>query len=286
MQVTKLIAMIDGSIYSRSVCDHAAWAANRMSAEVEIAHVLGRRHGPSAPANLSGNLAAGTRETLLKELAELDSLNAKAAQKRGRLILDEAKAALEEDGIETVSIKLRYGDLVETLGELEAGADLMVVGKRGDAADFATLHLGSNLERVVRTSHVPILISSRGFKPVERFLIAFDGQTTSMKAVDYVARTPLFSGLECHLLTVGNRTPGVEKSLDDAVSILKAGGLDVTTAVFPGQPDQVLARYVEDASIGLLVMGAYSHSRLRTLFIGSTTTETIRSCLIPVLIYR
>jgi nucleotide-binding universal stress UspA family protein len=33
-------------------------------------------------------------------------------------------------------------------------------------------------------------------------------------------------------------------------------------------------------------MGAYGHSRIRTLIIGSTTTEVIRSCLIPVLLFR
>ncbi|MGH6772137.1 MULTISPECIES: universal stress protein [Brucella] len=36
----------------------------------------------------------------------------------------------------------------------------------------------------------------------------------------------------------------------------------------------------------LLAMGAFSHSRLRNLFIGSTTTETIRSCKVPIIIFR
>lgn len=278
--------MIDGSIYSRSVADHSAWAAGRLGAEVELVHVLGRRDGPSAPANLSGSFSAGMREDLLQELADLDALNARAAQKRGRLILDEAQAALKEQGVETLPPKLRHGDLVESLGVLEQGAELVIIGKRGEAADFAKMHLGSNLERVVRTSHVPVLIAARAFKPIKRFLIAFDGQRTALKAVDYVARTPLFAGLEGHLLTVGDRSPEVDRTLDSARALLKGGDIQVSTDVIPGQPDQVIAKYVEDVGIDLLVMGAYSHSRLRSLFIGSTTTETIRNCLIPVLIYR
>ncbi|WP_420564851.1 universal stress protein [Thalassobaculum sp.] len=285
--MSKIVAMIDGSIYSQSVSDHTAWAAERLGIdEIELVHVLGRREGPSAPADLSGSFSAGMREELLKELADLDELNAKAAQKRGRLILEEAEAVLKAKGIATIAPRLRHGDLLETLEAVETGADMVVIGKRGAAADFAKMHLGSNLERVVRSSHVPVLITSRAFKPIKRFLIAFDGGRTALKAVDYVARTALFSGLECHLLTVGDRTAEIERNLDNAKALLKGGNIQVSADVIAGQPDRVIAKYVEDVGIDLLVMGAYSHSRLRHLFLGSTTTETIRNCLIPALIYR
>jgi nucleotide-binding universal stress UspA family protein len=33
-------------------------------------------------------------------------------------------------------------------------------------------------------------------------------------------------------------------------------------------------------------MGAYGHSRLRALFIGSTTTEMLRTSPVPVLLFR
>ncbi len=32
--------------------------------------------------------------------------------------------------------------------------------------------------------------------------------------------------------------------------------------------------------------GAYGHSRIRNLIIGSTTTEMIRSCKIPIVLFR
>ena len=285
--MSKIVAMIDGSVYSHSVGDHTAWAAERLgTSEIELVHVLGRREGASVPADLSGSFSAGMREELLKELSDLDALNAKAAQKRGRLILEEAQAALKAKGIETIAPRLRHGDLIETLEAVEAGAELVVIGKRGAAADFAKMHLGSNLERVVRSSHVPVLITSRAFKPINRFLIAFDGQRTALKAVDYVARTALFAGLECHVLTVGERTAETERNLENAKALLKGGNIQVTGDIIAGQPDRVIAKYVEETSIDLLVMGAYSHSRFRQLFLGSTTEETIRNCLIPALIYR
>lgn len=53
-----------------------------------------------------------------------------------------------------------------------------------------------------------------------------------------------------------------------------------------GAPDKVISEMVEKEGFDLLAMGAYSHSRLRSLFIGSTTTEMIRSCKVPVVIFR
>lgn len=284
--MSKLLALIDASIYARSVCEHAAWAAERTGAAVEIFHVLGRRDMASAPVDYTGNLSADARDTLLAELASLDEQKAKLAQKRGRLILEQAKEALASASVAAVTTRLRHGDLLETVAEFQGDADLIVIGKRGEAADFAKLHLGSNLERVVRSSQLPVLVASRAFKPINRFLIAFDGGTSAMKAVDHVARSRLFAGLECRLLMVGADTLDARKRLDDAVALLRAASYDVEAEIAPGQADAVIARRVEQDGIDLLVMGAYGHSRIRSLIIGSTTTEMIRSCMIPVLLFR
>ena len=70
--MSKLIALVDGSLYSHSVCDLAAWIAEREEAAIELLHVIGRRQAEGGAANLSGSIALGARTTLLKELSELD----------------------------------------------------------------------------------------------------------------------------------------------------------------------------------------------------------------------
>lgn len=282
----KLLTLIDGSIYSHSVCDHVAWAASRTGASVEVLHVLGRRDVSSAPVNLSGNLDMDARDNLLAELAGLDAQKAKLAQKRGRAILDDAKARLEESGVAEVTTRLRNGDIVDTVLELGADADLVVIGKRGEAADFARLHLGSNLERVVRASHKPVLVAARAFKPIARVLVAFDGGASAMKAVEHMAKDPLFAGLDCRLLTAGSDTPEARSRLDAAVALLREAGRAAEAEIEPGQAETVIAKRVEADAIDLLVMGAYGHSRIRSLIIGSTTTEMIRSCMIPIMLFR
>lgn len=284
--MSKLIAFVDGSVYSESVCDHTAWIAQGTGYSVELLHVLGRREVSSAPSNLSGNITLGARTALLEELSSLDEQRAKLAQKYGRAILDDAKARIEAAGVDGVSAKLRIGDIVDTVAEFEADAEMVVVGKRGEAADFAKLHLGSNLERIVRAGRKPVFVASRGFKPIERFLIAYDGGASSMKAVDYVARGKLFAGLQCRLLTVGPDTAETRKRLDDARAILEDGGYSVEASVMQGQPETVISHAVESEAIDLLVMGAYGHSRVRSLIIGSTTTGMVRSCKIPIALFR
>jgi len=92
--------------------------------------------------------------------------------------------------------------------------------------------------------------------------------------------------LKCRLLTVGPETEESRKRLDDARAVLRAGGYAVDAAVLPGQPEVVISQAVESEGIDLLVMGAYGHSRIRSLIIGSTTTQMVRSCKIPVMLFR
>jgi len=282
--MTTIVACIDGSIYSQSVADHAAWAGRQLQASVELLQVLGRRE--VSPVDLSGAITADMQESLLAELASLDAERAKLLQKRGRMVLEEARRRVAEAGVADVSVSLRNGDLLETLAEREAVADLVVIGKRGEAADFAKLHLGSNIERVVRSLHRPILIASRAFRPISRVLIAFDGGTSALKAVDHVSRSSLFAGLTVCLVTAGREEAATRQRLEKAVTQLEGGGFDVAATIEPGSADKAIAAVVERDGIDLLVMGAYGHSRVRSLIIGSTTTEMIRACRIPVLLFR
>lgn len=283
--MTKILALIDGSAYAQSVCDIAAWAATRTSAAVEILHVLGRRESASAPTDLSGNLDADERDELLRELASLDEQKAKLALRRGRMLVDDAKARLQAAKVEKVSTKLRHGDLVETVVEFEADAELVVMGKRGEAADFAKGHLGSNLERVGRSSRKPLLVAARAYQPIQRFLVAYDGGPSAERAIEYIVRSPLLQGAECELLTVGGEGE-MRSRLDAAAARLREAGFAVKATLAPGHADDVIGSRVELGGIDLLVMGAYGHSRIRSLIVGSTTAAMVRRCRIPVLMFR
>lgn len=282
--MSKIVALVDGSVYSESVCDHAAWIAQRKGSSVEILHILGRRDGGSK--NLSGSLGFSARSKLMEELADLDAQTAKLNIQRGRAILEDAEARVREDGVKDVNTRLRNGDLMEELHTAEADADLVVIGKRGEAADFAKMHLGSNLERAIRTSSKPMLVTSRAFRPVETFLIAFDGGASSLKAVNHVAQSKVFAGLACKIVFAGVDTSENRATLERAKSVLTDAGYEVDAQIHDEQPDVAILEAVETQNVDMLLMGAYSHSKIRSLFIGSTSTEMVRSCKVPLMMFR
>ncbi len=282
--MARIIALVDGSLYSESVCDHAAWAAGRMGAEVVLLHVIGRR--AARRGDLSGAIGLGARTKLMRELAELDEKQARLSLKRGRAILEDGAARIRAAGVERVEAVLRHGDLVEELALLEREADLIVIGKRGEAADFAKLHLGSNLERVVRASARPVLVAARAFRPVARFTLAFDGGPSAVRALEHIAESLVFRGLECHLLTIGEETPDLREMLEGAEAMLREAGFEVEAEIVPGQPEKVICEQTKAQATDLLVMGAYGHSRIRSMIIGSTTTAMVQGCQLPVLLFR
>ncbi|WP_404403531.1 universal stress protein [Pelagibacterium halotolerans] len=284
--MSRIIAFIDGSVYSDSVLDHAAWAAQRLDASVDVVHVIGRRDISTTTFDLSGSLMLGARTNLLNELAELDAQKARLAMERGRVLVDGAVARLQEAGVKEAHAKLRKGDILDAVQDLEPDADLIVIGKRGEAADFAKLHLGSNLERVVRESSKPVIVAARAFTRPERFMVAFDGGVSATKAIAHIAQGKLFPGLECHVVMAGKDTEENRGKLDTARTQLVNAGYKVSTKLADLEPEALIADYVIDNAVQFLVMGAYGHSRIRTFIIGSTTTEMIRSVTIPVMLFR
>lgn len=282
----KILALTDGSVYAPSVYDHAAWAARRMAASVEVLHVLDHHREKAAVADFSGTIGVDARDELLSQLADLDAARSKVAMTQARLVLDHARDHLTAAGIAELTLSQRHGRLVETLAEREAGAELVVIGKRGEAADPDGGHLGANLERVIRGSSRPVLVASRAFKPIARMLIAYDGGPSARKAVAHVAAQPLLKGIACHLLMIGPATAANREKLALAGETLAAAGIDVKATLADGEPEARIADHVTAQDINLLVVGAYGHSRIRHLIVGSTTTALIRTCRVPLLMFR
>lgn len=282
---TVVLACIDGSRYSSAVCDAAAWAALRLDAPLKFFHALSKE--PEVPpADLSGSIGFGAKESLLKELADLDEKRGKLAQERGRQILAEARKLARSAGIAEPVVLQRHGGLVENLTELEEGIRLLVFGQRGEAALVATEHPGSHLERVARTLHRPILVTNEEFQAPQRVMLAFDGSATTFKGVEMVAASPLFRGLPCHLVMVGSETASACSKLDRARKILEEAGFEAPAVILAGEVESTLNQYQRDNNIGLMIMGAYGHSRIREFLIGSTTTAMLRKSAVPLLLLR
>lgn len=284
--MNKILTCTDGSIYATSVYDHAAWVAERMEAPIHVLHMLDPHRERAEVVNLSGNLGVDTRQELLNELVNFEETKNRLARERGKAVLAVAREYFAAKGVKSVSYEQLHGALVETVTRMEENASLLVIGKRGESADFAKLHLGSNLERVIRASIRPVLVASRKFKPITRFLIAYDGGTSVRKAIDFILTQPLLKGIPCELVRAGRIDDDAEWFLQEEAQRLRNAGYEVVAEAIDGEPIDVIGKRVQETPIDLLVMGAYGHTRMRQLIVGSTTTTMVRTCGIPVLMFR
>lgn len=280
-----ILTCTDGSIYARSVYDHSAWAAGRLGAEVHVLHMLEHPEKPERN-DISGAIGIDASAELMDELVALAETQGRVAIAKAHAVLSDAQSHLAKAGVAKVVLEKRHGALVDSIGEFDATADLVVIGKRGEHADFAKLHLGSNLERVIRTCRHPVLVASRAFLPIERFVLAYDGSPSVVKAVEFILHNPLLKGLHCHLVRAGKIDDTARYYLEETAGKLRDAGYAVTTQATPGSADAVIGAAMREQQSNLLVMGAYGHSRIREFIVGSTTTALIRTVSTPVLVVR
>ena len=281
----KVLACIDASPYAEAVCDYAAWAAKRLNVAMSVIHVLDKA-AKAVTTDLSGSIGLGSQEALLAQLAELDEKHGKLALESGRIMLDAAKARAEAAGVNSVDERLRHGELVETLAELEEETRLLVLGKRGFSSADAHGHIGLHVERVIGTLHKTILLTQQIYTEPKSIMLAYDGSATALKGLEMLAASPLGKGLPVHLVMAGANTAATEAQMASAATILRNAGFDAAVAIVGGEPESVLHQYQQQHNIDLLVMGAYGHSRIRQFIVGSTTTAMISRAKCSLLILR
>lgn len=279
-----ILACIDASSYADSVCDNAAWASRSLRMPVELLHVVQRADGVAARGDLSGAIGLGVKTQLMEELVELEANQSRLAVERGRALLGAGEKRLRDAGAFDVRTLHRHGGIVETILERETDAHLVVIGKRGASHEFAADHIGSKIERVVRASLRPVLVASREFAEPRNIVLAYDASPPAERALQCLVDSPLFAGLPVKVVMADSDDDARRRELAEAAARLPGGR--VKTTLETGKPEAAIARIVEQTLDAVLVMGAYGHSPIRTLIVGSTTTAMIRTVRAPVLLVR
>lgn len=280
-----ILACIDASGYADSVCDYAAWASCRLQIPVELLHVVQRSDAVPARGDLSGSIGLGVKSALMEELVEMEARATRLEVERGRVLLAAGQQRLLDGGAFEVRAVHRHGGIVETILEREANAHVVVIGKRGASHEFAADHIGSKIERVVRAGSRPVFVASRTFAEPRNIVLAYDASPAADRALIRTMESPLYAGLPVHLVMADSGKAECRNALDDAAVRLSASR-EVTVALERGRPEAVIAAAVERLPHVMLVMGAYGHSPIRTLIVGSTTTAMIRTVKVPVLLVR
>ncbi len=283
----EVLACIDGATFTEAVCDYAAWISQRVKAPLKLLHTINHHHETAVTSDLTGNIGLGSQEHLLEEITNLEQQQSKLKMQQGKLMLQAAKERVQKDGITDPVCTQRHGDLIESVIDLEQQIRVLVLGLRGQIHDNQEHQIGAKLEAIIRSLHRPILIVNDTFKTPERIMIAYDGSEAADKAVDMVAISPLYKGLTCHLVCVNKNQDTAAKLLDQAAAKLQtADNIEVITAKLAGKAEQELCAYQQHHDIDLTVMGAFSHTRLHDMLLGSFTHKMLVNSNKPLLLLR
>ena len=148
---------------------------------------------------------------------------------------------------------------------------------------------------------------------MKRILVAVDGSSAALKAVDFAADLANKYEAELVLLTVGaNLSPGVDPAfeeyarvehipapatelavaaaetiLDDARRAARAkGAMRISTAPSFGDPAREIIAAAGDQQVDLIVVGSRGHGRLAGLLLGSVAQKVISVAPCPVVVVR
>ncbi len=218
---------------------------------------------------------------LLDNMAAALDKEAAARQQAAQAALDEAGQAVSADaGARLKVVKGAEDDVLAHYGRL---ADLVVVAR--GASDTA-LSESPTMQAAIMNTGRPVLVAppEQAASLGRNILVAWNGSAQAARALG--AAMPLLRQADAVTLLQIDEGSGEGPPIADAVDYLAAHGCQAKAVTQPHGhgsigDDLLLAAHNQRAD--LLVMGAYSHNRIRELVFGGATLEALLDATIPVL---
>ena len=206
-----ILACIDGSAVTESVCGYAAWDAARLNMPVALLNVI--EVPASVRRDLSGSIGVDSRQVLLQELSQIDEQRAKIANSYSNALVADAKSYINQNFAVDVNVYQRRSKLLPAIEHFKTENRAIVMGRRGEDHKDSRINIGSQIETVARASSVPILICSEEFTTPHSYMIAFDASKTSIRAVHLVTKSEVLKGISGHIVMIGNNDETSKNSL-------------------------------------------------------------------------
>ena len=283
MGIRKLLVPMGATEAGRQALETAFALAAALSAHVEVVHV---RPDPQDAVPLLGEGVSGA---MVEELIILTEKEAAARATTAKRHFEECRLRREiavahtpsSAGLSTrwVEIVGRENDVTVAQGRL---ADLIVVGRSHAETDSAA---AATLNAALFESGRPVLVVPE-FAPDmgKRIAIAWNGSSEAARSVS--AALPLLKRAKAVLLfsAVTERTSA--DAVVGLVDFLAWHGISAAPQALAEGGGSVGHRILDAAGaagIDLLVMGAYTHSRLRQLILGGVTHDVLGRARLPLL---
>lgn len=203
-------------------------------------------------------------------------------EEKGKAALEDFRQRAEKSGVQFQPVQLT-GAVTQAIVEQSELADLIVMGRSGEHSEFLGGLIGSTTESVVRHAKCPVLVTGRKEARIQRFVVAYDGSPHARHALQFATSIGEAWLVPFEVLTVSKNGDAV---LAEARQYLEAHELQVEFTAREGDPRDAIVDFARERQADLLVMGAFGHSKVRELLLGSTTQHVINHAPCPVLLAR
>lgn len=277
--IKTILVGLDGSEHARTARRYALWLGERLGATVIGLHVVDivSIEG-SFFHDISGSLG-------FEPYLDFSSKMREVLHERGNSLLQEFSDDAAKCGVRADTI-MSMGVVANEIAERARTADLVVIGHRGVNEKFSTGLLGSTAESVTRKCPKPVFVSTMEFQPVTRPLLAYDGSQRAAAAMHAAAEFCVSLSLPLTVLTVSKDAETGEKVISDARKYLASYNLTSTCEVQTGHAPEQIVACIRERDFDLLFIGAYGHSRIIEMVLGSTTEYVLRNSSVPVFLNR
>ncbi len=202
-------------------------------------------------------------------------------EKQGDAVLSEFSSLGREFGAKVSVVQTTGIPHREIVGQADP-EDLIVVGKRGKRPVKGVL-LGSNSEKVARSSPCPVVLVPEEDREIKRVMVAYDGSENSRLALKICRSMKGVFGYEVVVLHVKE---GDENAVEVKAEIDGILGEGYEFLEMVGLPEERIVEASKELGIDMLFMGAYGKGRFRELFLGSVTSFLIHHLEIPMLLAK
>ncbi len=223
-------------------------------------------------------------------VAEIES-EVQRSQERGEKMLTDFEAMAKKEG-QSVESRLvnAMGEAVSDVAALHGRySDLLVLGQN-DPNDLRSLGIGVVESTLLGSGRPSLFVPYIGLQApmLDHAVVAWDASQESARAMhDALPLLKLAEKVTVLVINprIGPAGHGEQPGADIAQSLARHG---INVTVQDDQVDRIaigeaiLSRLV-DLQAGMLVMGAYGHTRLRELILGGVTDTILREMTVPVL---
>jgi nucleotide-binding universal stress UspA family protein len=281
MSFEVLLSVLTGDEADRPVLDVAQAVASRFRSQVDVLHVSDDPHAlPYLDASVAPNVIASI-------VAAVDAQIAARKAKAHALYQNWAGTA----GLQPSPRWLERKGTEQEIARQGRYADLVVIGRPAESDDnLTTVLLSGTLEAALFQTPRPVIVAPPGLKSVSLaagtpVAIAWNGSLEADRAI--AAAMPFLQDASRVTVIVGAEDRGRRDADPGALrEYLSRHGIDAmvrTSKVAAADAGRYILDEAKSAGAGLLVMGAYTHSRLREFVLGGVTRHVCTKAQLPVL---